>query len=80
MISEFRYEVEIEIDEESVFQKYPNYKFNYSNPKELADSIAFGLEREAETNMAKDGMKEWGYSVKVKTLRVNNKEDKNLKK
>lgn len=64
----FKYEIEIEIDEENISRKYPNYKFNYSNPKELADSIAFGLEREGDTDMAKDGLKEWGYSIKVKVL------------
>jgi hypothetical protein len=64
----FKYEVEIEVDEENISRKYPNYKFNYSNPKELADSIAYGLEREGETNMATDGLNEWGYSIKVKDI------------
>jgi hypothetical protein len=66
----FKYEVLIEIDEDNVDKKYPNYGINYDNPKELADAIAFGVAREGETDMAKDGWKEWGYSIKVKEVDV----------
>ncbi len=65
----FKYEVEIEVDEESVTQKYPNYISNYQHPRELAESIAFGFEYSSEFNVAKDGLKDWGYSVEVKKNR-----------
>ena len=64
----FKYKIEIEIDEENISQKYPNYNINYSNSKELADSIAFGLEQAGGTNMAEDGLEEWGYSIKVENI------------
>jgi len=65
----FKYQIEIDINESAVYEKYPNYKFNYSSPKELADSIAFGVQYEADTDMSKDGLKQWGYSIKVKRLK-----------
>lgn len=65
----FKYEIIIEVDEENVSQKYPNYRFNSGNPKELADSIAFGITIEGETDMSKDGWEEWGYSIKAKAVK-----------
>lgn len=64
----FKYEIIIEVDEENIDKKYPNYWINYENPKELADTIAFGIQREGETDMSKDGWDEWGYSIKVKAI------------
>lgn len=63
----FYYTVKIEVDD-SVIEKYHNYSINYNSHRELADSIAFSLEREGETDMRKDGMKEWGYSIKVEKV------------
>ncbi len=44
----FKYEIIIEIGVENISNKYPNYDINYSNPKELANSIAFGIENEGD--------------------------------
>ncbi len=64
----FKYNVEIEVDEETISQKYPNYQFNFSNPKEFADNKAFCWEVEGlEHN--EEGLKRWGYSVKVKEVK-----------
>jgi hypothetical protein len=64
----FRYFVEIEIDEKEVFEKFQNYKYNYNNPKELADSIMFNLQHEGGCNMSKNGMNDWGYSIKISKI------------
>lgn len=61
----FKYTVNIEIDESAVKEKYPNYTVNFDTPQQLADSIAFGLETEGETNMRIDGLQQWGYSISV---------------
>jgi len=68
----FRYFVEIEIDEKEVFEKYKNYKYNYNNPKELADSIMFNLQCEGGCDMSKNGMNNYGYSIKVSEIQFTN--------
>lgn len=71
MIQKFKYEVNIEIDEVEVFDKYPNYIWNYETPEELADSIGIGITIEADTDMSKDGMESWGYSINSKKINPN---------
>jgi hypothetical protein len=58
--------VTIEVDEEAVKQKYPNYRWNYNNPEELIEAVANDVKFIAGVDMSKDGMKQWGYSIKVK--------------
>lgn len=61
-----RFVVEIEVDEKNISDKYPNFKLNYgTNFKEFIKSLMKDFEYEGNTNMAKDGLKEWGYSKKV---------------
>lgn len=57
--------VRIEVDEEEVKQKYPNYRLNYDNPERFIKAVANDLRFIAGVNMSKDGMKQWGYSIKV---------------
>ncbi|GHV33925.1 hypothetical protein FACS1894178_0440 [Bacteroidia bacterium] len=64
-IQKFSYKVEIEIDENAVFKKYPNYKYNFVSPKELADHIIACLQDEGGCDMSKDGMENFGYSIKA---------------
>jgi hypothetical protein len=60
-----RFIVEIEVDEKTVANKYPNYQFNYDNPNELIDARIRDFTIEADTDMSKDGLKEWGYAKRV---------------
>lgn len=63
-------EYEIEVDEENICEKYPNYSINFESASDLADRIVpNGDVYEADTNMSKDGLKEWGYSIKAKRLK-----------
>jgi hypothetical protein len=57
--------VRIEVDEEEVKQKYPNYRLNYDNPEQFIKAVVNDLRFIAGVNMSKDGMKQWGYSIKV---------------
>ncbi|MEK7723167.1 MAG: hypothetical protein AAB336_02360 [Acidobacteriota bacterium] len=66
----FKYEVEIEIDEKTIEQKYPNFQLNYSNPKEFADNTAFCWEVEGLEEDEK-GLERWGYEVRVKCVEEN---------
>ena len=59
MKKKFRYIVEVEIDEDKVVKDYPNYRFNYSKPSELADSLIMSI-KEPGT------MKSFGFEIKVK--------------
>ncbi len=61
----FKYEIEIEVDEKNIGKKYPNYRTNYSNPKEFADNKAFSWEVEG-LEIGEAGLERWGYAVKVK--------------
>jgi hypothetical protein len=62
----YQLEVEIVINEHTINEKYPNYKWNFNSPKELADSLVPTIVYEADTDMSKDGLSKWGYSIKVK--------------
>ncbi len=68
----FKYTVEIEVDENNIEEKYPNYQFNYCSPQELADSVAYSLEIEGDTDMRKNGLDLFGYSIKVDAKITNN--------
>lgn len=57
--------VRIEVDEEAVKQKYPNYRLNYDKPEQFIKAVANDLRFIAGVNMTKDGMETWGYSIKV---------------
>ena len=60
----FKYNVEIEVDEKTIEQKYPNYRFNFSSLKEFADNKAFCWECEGlEGNEV--GLEKWGYSIRI---------------
>lgn len=60
--------VEIEVDDQTVQQKYPNYRINYSKPEELINAVANDIRFIAGVDMSRDGMKLWGYSLKVKEI------------
>lgn len=66
MIFKYIVEYEIEIDENTINKKYPNYRWNFNSPKELADSLVPTISYERDTDMATDGLEKWGYSIKVK--------------
>lgn len=60
-----RFIVEIEVDEDSIWDKYPNFKYNWSNAQEFIEDTIKSFEQSADTDLRKNGLKEWGYSVKV---------------
>jgi hypothetical protein len=62
-----RYVVEISVDIKKIADKYPNYRFNYDNPMDFIKAQANNIKFVADTDMSKNGMKEWGYSIKVKS-------------
>jgi hypothetical protein len=64
-----RFILEIEVDENKVQQKYPNYRWNYDKPEELIKAVANDVKFIAGVDMSKDGMRQWGYSVKVKEMK-----------
>jgi len=68
----FKYQLEIEliIDEENIDKKYPNYKFNYDSIEQFADSLVPEESFEGDTDMSKDGLEQWGYSITKKRYRV----------
>jgi len=69
MIFNSRLEYKIEIDENTINEKYPNYKWNFNSPKELADSLIPTIIYEADTDMSKDGLDKWGYSINIKRIK-----------
>lgn len=58
MIRKFKYELEIQIDDEEISKKYPNYRFSYGSPLEFAESYAKSLEF--------DELESYGYKVLIK--------------
>ena len=66
----FKYllEVEIVIDEENINEKYPNYKWNFDSIEQFADYLVPEESYEADTDMSKDGLEQWGYSIKIKRV------------
>lgn len=68
----FRYllEVEIVVDEKIINEKYSNYKWNYDSIEQFADSLVPEESYEADTDMSKDGLKQWGYSIMKKRFRI----------
>lgn len=57
--------LEIEVDDRTVQQKYPNYRLNYDRPEQLIKAVANDIRFIAGVDMSKDGMEQWGYSIKV---------------
>lgn len=70
MIFKYKLEVEVIIDEQNINKKYPNYKLNYNSPEELADSLVPTVAYNFDTDMSKDGIKEWGYGIKIKRQKI----------
>lgn len=68
----FKYllEIEIIVDEKSINQKYPNYKFNYDSIEQFVDSLVSEESFEGDTDMSKDGLKHYGYSIIKKRTRI----------
>ena len=68
----FKYivEVEIVIDEDNINEKYSNYRWNYDSIEDFANSLVLEESFEADTDMSKDGLKLWGYSIKKKRVRI----------
>jgi hypothetical protein len=70
MVFKYKLEYEIEIDDDNINKKYPNYRWNFNSPKELADSLVPTIIYEADTDMSKNGLDKWGYSIKIKKVEV----------
>lgn len=68
----FRYllEVEVIIDEKNINEKYPNYQWNFDSIEQFADSLVPEESYEADIDMSKDGLEQWGYSITKKCSRV----------
>ena len=66
-----RFIVEIEVDEDKIWDKYPNYKYNWGTKSSITSANKFikslmsCFEYEADTNMSKDGLKKWGYAKRI---------------
>lgn len=57
--------IEIEVDEKNIAKKYPNYSINYDNPNQLIEMLLADFIFDGETDMSKDGLKEWGYAKRI---------------
>jgi len=68
----FKYtlEVEIVIDEDNINEKYPNYRWNYDSIEDFANSLVPEESFEADTDISKDGLELYGYSIKKKRIRI----------
>ncbi len=66
----YQLEVEVVIDERHINEKYSNYKWNYNSIKDFADSLVPEETYEADTDMSKDGLEKWGYSITKKRTRI----------
>lgn len=68
----FKYllEVEIVIDEKNINEKYPNYKLNFDSIEQFADLLVPEKSYEGDTNMLKDGLERWGYSITKKRTKI----------
>ncbi|MDN5072247.1 hypothetical protein [Aliarcobacter butzleri] len=68
----FKYllEVEIAIDEKNINEKYPNYKWNFDSIEQFADSLVLEESYEGDTDMSKDGLVRWGYSITKKRTKI----------
>lgn len=68
----FKYllEVEIIIDERNISEKYPNYKWNYDSIEQFADLLISEESYEADIDMSKDGLEQWGYSIRKKKIKL----------
>ncbi len=53
----FNFNIEVKIDMDKLKEKYPNYRFNYSNPYQFIETLINDIE--------KDYMEEYGYSIKM---------------
>lgn len=53
----FNFNIEVKIDMDKLKEKYPNYRFNYSNPYQFIEARINDIE--------KDYMEEYGYSIKM---------------
>ena len=60
--------VTIEVDSEAIIYKYPNYKYNFKSIEDFIDFIANDVQWVGNINMSRDGMEEYGYSVKIKQI------------
>ncbi|MDX9756635.1 MAG: hypothetical protein WC279_04505 [Sulfurimonas sp.] len=71
-MKKFKYQLEVEvvIDEKNINEKYPNYKWNYDSLEHFANSLVSEESYEADTNMSKDSLKKWGYSITKKRIRM----------
>ena len=58
--------LEIEVDEKNIVKKYPNYQFNFTSSEEFISHLINNIIYEADINMSKDGLKKWGYSIKIR--------------
>jgi hypothetical protein len=70
MIFKYKLEYEIEIDEDNISKKYPNYKINYNSIEDFANSLVLEESYEAGIDLSKDGLELWGYGVKKKRTRI----------
>ena len=72
-MTKFKYtlEVEIVIDEDNISEKYPNYRWNYDSIEDFANSLVPEESFEADTDISKDGLELYGYSIKKKRTRIN---------
>lgn len=66
----YKYEIELEIDEETIHLKYPNYKINYSNPKKFADVTISNIIHLLDIDLSVYGLEKLGYSIKAKEIQI----------
>lgn len=61
-----KYLIEINVDEDHINEKYPNYSINWDSPEEFIEATLSNIESTDENNeYPSQYYNEWGYSVQV---------------
>jgi len=68
MVFKFIFEYEIEIDENSIYKKYPNFKLNYNSIEEFVDSLITENGFDYEAHNSVESLNKWGFSIKKKRV------------
>jgi len=60
--------VQIKVDETTIKEKYPNYRFNWDTPEAFIEHLTDGLETTTDyDNVPFNHMEEYGFEIKVLT-------------
>lgn len=59
----YELKVIIKVDEKNINEKYPNYEYNWNNPREFVKSCISNIDT------GKQNLKDFGYQIRVSELK-----------